>query len=57
MLVTLAVIWLLWKLLKLSVILLFWLTVIAVAAFFIKAFLIPAILLIGGILVYGFNRL
>lgn len=57
LLVALAVIWLLWKLLKLSIIILFWLIVIALAAFFVKAFIIPAIVLIGGIFVYGFHNL
>lgn len=56
LLVALAVIWLLWKLLKLSIIILFWLIVIALAAFFVKALIIPAIVLIGGIFVYGLNN-
>lgn len=56
LLVALAVIWLLWKLLKLSIVILFWLIVIALAAFFVKALIIPAIVLIGGIFVYGLNN-
>lgn len=54
LLVTIAVIWLLWKLLRLSISLLFWLIAIAVVAFFIKILVIPAIFVIGGLFAYAF---
>lgn len=54
LLITIVAIWLLWKLLKLSFSLLFWLVAIAVVAFFIRALVIPALVLIGGIFTYAF---
>lgn len=54
LLITIVAIWLLWKLLKLSFSLLFWLVAIAVVAFFIRALVIPALVLIGGIFAYAF---
>ncbi|WP_295745895.1 hypothetical protein [uncultured Limosilactobacillus sp.] len=53
LLVTIAVIWLLWKPLKLSINLLFWLIAIAVVAFFVKALVIPALFVIGGLFAYA----
>lgn len=54
LLVTIAVIWLLWKLLKLSFSLLFWLIVIAIVAFFVKVLVLPALIVIGGLFAYAF---
>lgn len=54
LLITIVAIWLLWKLLKLSFSLLFWLVAIAVVAFFIRALVIPALVVIGGIFAYAF---
>ncbi|HIW70113.1 MAG TPA: hypothetical protein H9876_01840 [Candidatus Limosilactobacillus merdipullorum] len=54
LLITIVAIWILWKLLKLSFSLLFWLVAIAVVAFFIRALVIPALVLIGGIFAYAF---
>lgn len=54
LLLTIAAIWLLWKLLKLSISLLFWLVAIAIIAFFIRVLVIPALLVIGGIFAYAF---
>jgi hypothetical protein len=54
LLITIVAIWLLWKLLKLSFSLLFWLVAIAVVAFFIRALIIPALVVIGGIFAYAF---
>jgi hypothetical protein len=53
LLITLVAIWLLWKLLKFSFWLLGFLIVVALVGFFVKALLIPAIVLLGGGLVYG----
>lgn len=53
LLLTLVGLWLLWKLFKLSLHLLFWIAIIAVATFFVKALILPAILLIGGIVGWG----
>ncbi|MCI1925921.1 MAG: hypothetical protein LKJ72_02585 [[Lactobacillus] timonensis] len=54
LLVTIAVIWLLWKLLKLSFSLLFWLIAIAIVAFFVKVLVLPALIVIGGLFAYAF---
>lgn len=54
LLIAIVAIWLLWKLLKLSISILFWLIAIAVVAFFVKVLVIPALVLIGGIFAYGF---
>lgn len=54
LLITIVAIWILWKLLKISFSLLFWLVAIAVVAFFIRALVIPALVLIGGIFAYAF---
>lgn len=54
LLITIVAIWILWKLLKLSFSLLFWLVAIAVVVFFIRALVIPALVLIGGIFAYAF---
>lgn len=56
LLLTLIGLWLLWKLFKLSLHLLFWIAIIAVAAFFVKTLILPAILLIGGIIGWGVLR-
>lgn len=56
LLITIVAIWILWKLLKLSFSLLFWLVAIAVVAFFIRALVIPALVLIGGIFAYAFEN-
>lgn len=53
LLIGLIVIWLMWKLLKFSLWLFWVLILIALAGFFIHAFLIPAIILILGGLTYG----
>lgn len=50
LLLTLIGLWILWKLFKLSLHLLFWIAIIAVAAFFVKVLILPAVLLIGGII-------
>lgn len=55
LLIGLIVIWLLWKLLKFSFWLLGFLIIIALAGFFIHAFLIPAIILLLGGLTYGIS--
>lgn len=52
-LIALVAIWLLWKLLKFSFWLLGFLIIVALVGFFVKALLIPAIVLIGGGLIYG----
>lgn len=54
LLVTIAVIWLLWKLLKLSFSLFFWLIAIAIVAFFVKVLVLPALIVIGGLFAYAF---
>lgn len=54
LLITIAIIWLCWKLLKLSVSLLFWLVAIALVAFFVKILILPALLVMGGIFAYAF---
>ena len=54
LLVTIAVIWLLWKLLKLSFSLLFWLIAIAIVAFFVKVLVLPALIVIVGLFAYAF---
>ena len=54
-LIGLLVIWLLWKLLKFSFWLLGVLIIVALIGFFVKALLIPAIILIAGGLLYGFG--
>lgn len=53
LLLTLVGLWILWKLFKLSLHLLFWIAIIAVAAFFVKVLILPAVLLIGGIIGWG----
>ncbi|WP_040455524.1 hypothetical protein [Limosilactobacillus coleohominis] len=55
LLIGLLVIWLLWKLLKFSFWLLGVLIIVALIGFFVKALLIPAIILIAGGLLYGFG--
>lgn len=55
LLITILVVWLLWKLLKFSFWLLGFLLIVALVGFFIKALLIPAIILLGGGLLYGFG--
>lgn len=56
LLLTLIGLWILWKLFKLSLHLLFWIAIIAVAAFFVKVLILPAVLLIGGIIGWGVLR-
>lgn len=53
LLITILVIWLLWKLLKFSFWLLGLLLIVALVGFFVKALLIPAMVLLGGGLLYG----
>lgn len=55
LLIGLLVIWLLWKLLKFSFWLLGVLIIVALIGFFVKALLIPAIILIADGLLYGFG--
>ncbi|KRM76266.1 hypothetical protein FC35_GL000690 [Limosilactobacillus coleohominis DSM 14060] len=55
LLIGLLVVWLLWKLLKFSFWLLGVLIIVALIGFFVKALLIPAIILIAGGLLYGFG--
>lgn len=53
LLISIAVLWLLWKLLKLSLWVLGVIILVALAAFFVKALLIPAIVVIAGLLGFG----
>lgn len=53
LLVSIAVLWLLWKLLKLSLWLLGVVILIALVAFFVKALLIPAVIVIAGLFGLG----
>lgn len=55
LLIGLLVIWLFWKLLKFSFWLLGLLIIVALVGFFVKALLLPAIILICGGLIYGFG--
>ncbi len=55
LIIGLLIIWLLWKLLKFSFWLLGLLIIVALVGFFIKALLLPAIILICGGLIYGFS--
>ena len=56
LLLTLVGLWLLWKLFKLSLHLLFMIAPIAIAGIFVKRLILPAILLIGGIIGWGVLR-
>ncbi|HJA22742.1 hypothetical protein [Limosilactobacillus coleohominis] len=53
LLITILIIWLLWKLLKFSFWLLGLLLIVALVGFFVKALLIPAVIILGGGLLYG----
>ena len=53
LLITILIIWLLWKLLKFSFWLLGLLLIVALVGFFVKAPLIPAVIILGGGLLYG----
>lgn len=53
LLITILIIWLLWKILKFSFWLLGLLLIVALVGFFVKALLIPAVIILGGRLLYG----
>jgi hypothetical protein len=53
LLIAILIIWLLWKLLKFSFWLLGLLLIVALVGFFVKALLIPAVIILGGGLLYG----
>ena len=53
LLITILIIWLLWKLLKFSFWLLGLLLIVALVGFFVKALLIPEVIILGGGLLYG----
>ncbi len=53
LLITILIIWLLWKILKFSFWLLGLLLIVALVGFFVKALLIPAVIILGGGLLYG----
>ena len=48
LLITFLVLWILWKLFKFSLWLLWIMILLALAAFFVKVLIIPALVLIGG---------
>ncbi|WP_251546849.1 hypothetical protein [Limosilactobacillus caecicola] len=57
LLIGLIALWILWKLFKFSLWLLSFLIIVALVGFFIKALLIPAIVLIVGGLAVGFGSI